>query len=223
MIVSFSGMDGAGKTTQISLLKAALKSKGLSPKIVWSRGGYTPGFECLKKTVRRLFRKTLPSSGHSKQRKEIISRPFVSYIWLYLAILDLIFLYGVKLRFSSGLGTIFICDRYLDDTRLDFHLNFKTIEFQKMWMWKLLEILTPTPDVSFLLLLPVEISMARSLLKDEPFPDDKETLIKRLCSYTDEADFSDNTYLRLNGEEAKEAIGSKVQYEVFTRLGIHKS
>ena len=52
-----------------------------------------------------------------------------------------------------------------------------------MRLWWLLVWFTPKPDNSFLLLLPVSISIERSKLKQEPFPDNKETLEKRLAVY----------------------------------------
>ena len=40
MIVSISGLDGAGKSTQIKMLSKRLIEDGMSTKIIWARGGY---------------------------------------------------------------------------------------------------------------------------------------------------------------------------------------
>ena len=52
MLISFSGLDCSGKSTQINLLKEYLEDKGYEVRVVWSRGGYTPGVEFLKSIIR---------------------------------------------------------------------------------------------------------------------------------------------------------------------------
>ena len=51
-LITFSGMDGAGKSTQISILKNTIKSNGQRCFVLWARGGYTNNFEFLKKVIR---------------------------------------------------------------------------------------------------------------------------------------------------------------------------
>ena len=93
MIITFSGMDGAGKSTQIGKLSRFVHQRGNIVYYVWSRGGYTPGMELVKWMVRGILRRILPSSGHNQTRTELLSSPWVSYLWLTAAMLDLIFLY----------------------------------------------------------------------------------------------------------------------------------
>ena len=47
-MIAISGLDGAGKSTQISLLKSSFESNGRNVWIFWNRGGYTPGIELIK-------------------------------------------------------------------------------------------------------------------------------------------------------------------------------
>ncbi len=210
MIITFSGMDGAGKSTQIDLLVKKLEKDNKKASYIWARGGYTPGFEFLKKIMRKLLGKAVPKAGHSQARQKTISKPFVSWVWLNIAMLDMAILYGVVLRIKSSFGKVTICDRYIDDTALDFTLNFPHIDFKNMLAWKFLSLLAPVPDKSFLFLIPVEISMQRSLLKDEPFPDSKETLENRLKSYSDYSFFNENKYIRIDGTQTIEKVESKI-------------
>ena len=47
-MIAFSGLDGAGKSTQIDLVAKKHNSKGSKSLILWARGGYTPGMRILK-------------------------------------------------------------------------------------------------------------------------------------------------------------------------------
>ena len=135
-------MDGAGKSTQISLLADILSCNGKSSSVYWARGGYTPGFELTKSICRFFLRHKLPKKGKSSQRTKIISNPIVAKIWLNIAILDLVFFYSY-LSIKSFLGHYIICDRYVEDTRIDFLINFSSSNFEKYLSWKLLELIKP--------------------------------------------------------------------------------
>ena len=199
MIVTFSGTDGAGKSTQIERLSAHLKNKNTTVVKIWARGGYTPFFDFLKRIARKFLQQRLPKPGRSLSRTKSFNNQVVSRIWLWIAILDLIIFWGVYVRILSIFGICVICDRYLEDTRLDFRLNFPKSNFEKFVLWRLLELIAPNPDASFLLWVPVNVSLVRSAQKNEPFPDDEETLFWRLDSYLDEKKFSSKKYMKLDG------------------------
>jgi len=184
LLITFSGLDGAGKSTQIAHLVGRLEAKGERPAIIWTRGGYTPVFEALKKLLRRTSRgRVVPPAGHSPQREQALSRPFIRRLWLTLAILDLIWVYGVQVRWRHLRGLTVICDRYLWDTLLDFRLNFPQEQVERWWLWRILQCVSPKPDVAFALLIPVGESLRRSQQKNEPFPDPPEVLDRRLAAY----------------------------------------
>ena len=214
MIIVFSGVDGAGKSTQIDLLKKQITGRRLSVSSVWSRGGYTPGFELLKKSVRIVLGKKSISSGRNEKRDKAMSNSLVSRLWLMIAMLDLLVLYAVIVRIKSFLGRVVICDRYLGDTFIDFSLNFPSSNFEKTWLWKLLVAISPKPDASFLFILPVEESMRRSKLKNEPFPDSKEVLMQRLEIYTTSELFNDD-WVRVDGLDPISISAGVIKDKVF--------
>lgn len=185
MLLVFSGTDGAGKSTHIRLLRKYLEGENKRVVELWSRGGYTPGFVFLKRLARTVLVGKLPDSGESKHRNNIMENPRVSTLWLNVAILDLIVFYGVYVRLLSILGFVVICDRYIEDTLLDFKRNFGKRFNINGCLWRILLLLSPTPKKSFLLTVPVTVSVARSKLKNEPFPDSVETLTWRLEKYND--------------------------------------
>ena len=210
MIVAISGLDGAGKSTQIDLLSKSLSAKGVRVRFLWARGGYTPGFEFIKKILRIVLGKKAFPSGQSKQRENKLKNPFVRTIWLSLAIFDLCIFWGLYIRIFDNKNSVVICDRYLNDTLLDFRRNFPNVDLSKSYLWKLLVFITPKPDVSFLFWIPVSTSLERSIAKNEPFPDNKETLEWRLENYLNEVIFPAQIYNRIDGREDVNKIAKQV-------------
>ncbi|MBK1646833.1 hypothetical protein CKO25_19785 [Thiocapsa imhoffii] len=149
-----------------------------------------------------------------------MGRPKVARLWLRIAILDLVLYWSLYLRLQQFLGRVVICDRYIDDTRLDFRRNFPTIAFERMLLWRVLEWVTPTPDAAFLLWVPVDESLRRSKEKGEPFPDDEETLAWRLKGYMDDSMFPPDRYIRMDCREDVSKISGEIIEIVTERLVI---
>jgi len=183
-MIVFSGLDGAGKSTQINLLKAVYTKKGITSLIFWSRGGYSPGMILLKslfiKKKRKLEECDNPAIINQKKK---FSNTLIRKTWLFLSILDLIYFYGVYIRIKELFGVKVICDRYIFDTSIDFKLNFPQEKVDKWLIWKLLKIVALKPQKHFVITISIEESTKRSKLKNEPFPDSIEVLRKRLNQY----------------------------------------
>lgn len=194
MIIVFSGTDGAGKSTQIELLTRYFEAKGRSCISVWARGGYTPLFSAIKSLARLLLGKKIPAQGNNTDREKILKKSSVSTLWLILAIWDLILFYAGYVRIMRFLGKVVICDRYVEDTALDFERNFDNVFNPTGILWRLLLWVTPKPEHCFLLWVPIQISQERSTLKNEPFPDSLETLEYRLEAYLDTNRFPADQY-----------------------------
>lgn len=210
MLIVFSGLDGAGKSTQIEKLVSRLASNNKSCVTFWARGGYTPGFEFLKRFIRLFLGKKLPTSGLSSKRKEVLSRTWVAKLWLNLAIFDLIIFWGIWIRWKIFWGNLVICDRYLNDTNLDFNQNFQGVKFEKFLLWRVLLILCPKPDCSFVLWVPAKLALERNVKKNEPFPDTEETLIWRLSHYLGESLFLNKENSKLDCSFEADNIHQKI-------------
>lgn len=192
-MIAFSGLDGAGKSTQINLVVDFYNKKNVKSIVFWSRGGYTPGMLFVKKIFlenkNKLKKKHLSNSFEKSfdaiKREKQFSNPFIRKLWLTLSIFDLIFYYAFYIRYKELLGVKVICDRYLFDTLIDFNLNFPQENVGSWYLWKFLCFLAVKPKKHFVLTISVEESQIRSKLKNEPFPDTHETLRKRLDEYID--------------------------------------
>ncbi len=183
-LIVFSGLDGAGKSTQLKLLADQCHQRQIPVAQVWSRGGYTAGMEWGKQIVRRMTgRRVIPKPGASQQRTQQFSRPLIRRVWITLAIFDLMFLYAIWIRWQLLRGRIVLADRYWQDTLLDFQLNFPNDHVERWWLWRLLVTSAPKPSTSILLTIPVEESLTRSQEKQEPFPTPADQLEERAPEY----------------------------------------
>lgn len=182
-MISFSGIDCSGKSTQIDLLCKELEKKGKKYRVVWSRGGYTPGIEFVKKIIRG--GKETSKEEHLAQSAKVNENPKKRKILFLGSLMDLWLFYSIELRFM-GIGKTIICDRYIWDTYIDFKMKYPEYDFEHGFWWKLILKTMVKPRPSFCLFIPAEESMYRSTLKDEPFPEPMEVRQERIEWYMKE-------------------------------------
>jgi dTMP kinase len=212
MLITFSGIDGSGKSTQIALLMKYLKNIDKKPIYLWTRGGYTPHLEFLKKVIRKVGGKNVPSSGDNIQRDQTFKKKWIRVIWLFFALLDLGWIYGIKVRWWLFWGRTIVCDRYLIDTLIDFKLNFPEETITEWRLWKFVRQITPVPDIDFLLLIPVDVSLSRSEAKKEPFSESLSVREKRYNMY--QAFAQHESWKVMDGTEPIEKIYSIILDEI---------
>tara|TARA_B100000886_G_C20257918_1_gene421600 strand:- start:13 stop:738 length:726 start_codon:yes stop_codon:yes gene_type:complete len=211
-LIIISGIDGSGKSTNIDIIKDYFLKRKLRIISIWTRGGYSPGFLFIKSIFRIIFGKKLLPSGYSKKRKKILKNNFVSNLWINLAIIDLIFFWGFYLRAKMYFMDIIICDRYILDTLIDFKINFGNINLESNLLWKLLNILTPRPDSSFILKIPFPESQRRLNFKVEPFPDKFEYAKYRYELY--EKYFSNSYYKNIDSSLDIKIVSKNICSEI---------
>lgn len=183
-MISFSGIDCCGKSTQIDLLCKDLEKQGKKYQVIWSRGGYTPGIERVKKLLRG-------GSSASKEEKisyseQVNSNSKKRKLLFVASLMDLWFYYSVSLRLKEWFGTIVICDRYIWDTYIDFKIKYPDYDFERGFWWRLTLKTMLKPQASFCMFIPAEESMRRSSLKEEPFPESVEARRERIDWYVRE-------------------------------------
>lgn len=183
-MITFSGIDCSGKSTQISIIKEKLIEKKIKIKVIWSRGGYTPVLEFIKNVFRR--DKKMSESEKENYRSEIHKSRLKRKILLWISIFDLVFYYGIYFRVLELFGHKILADRYIWDTFIDFQIKYKDIKFEKWFIWKLLLFTHLKPKHSIILTIPAEESLMRSDLKFEPFPENYEQRVIRINHYVKE-------------------------------------
>lgn len=175
-----SGIDCAGKSTQLEKLNKYFCNNKQKPRIIWSRGGYTPLLEFIKNLIKG---KKVTSSKEKNIRDKVHSNLLLKKILLWGAILDLCFYYGIYFRYLRLKGITIIADRYIWDTYIDFIIKYDSVKFEKWIVWKLLLIIYVKPKYSIVLSISPEESMRRSKLKYEPFPETLEERKTRIGLY----------------------------------------
>ena len=209
-LITLSGIDCAGKSTQIEKLKNHFVKKKIKVKVIWSRGGYTPLFNILKNILRKINPDKLPEPGESKERDEIFSKKWVRVLWLNVAIFDLMFFYGLYFRLLKLLGFTIIADRFLFDTYVDWSLSFKNEDFENGVLWKILVLLKPKPDSSILLTISVDEAVRRSELKNEPFSENLSKRKKRWELYMELIDKGRWEYI-IDGMDTADEVWSNLK------------
>lgn len=183
-MISFSGIDCGGKSTQIEKVYESLQKKKKRCKIIHSRGGYTPVLEFFKTLIRK--DKAGDSQDHAKYREEVHSSPKKRKLLLWLSILDLGLYYGVHFRFVELFGETILADRYFWDSYIDFQMKYSEFNFEKWKVWRFAKAIYLKPNVSIIYTIPAELSMYRSTLKNEPWPETVEVRHNRIDRYMKE-------------------------------------
>ena len=179
-MISFSGIDCSGKSTQINLLVNYFEEKGKKYEVVWSRGGYTPGVDFVKRMIRR--GKTTTKEERLAQSAEVNANQKMRKLLFLASLMDLWRFYTISLRLK-GIGKVVICDRYIWDTYIDFKMKYPEYDFEHGFWWNLTLKTMVKPKPSFCLFIPAEMSMYRSTLKEEPFPEPEEVRQERIDWY----------------------------------------
>lgn len=163
-LISFSGIDGSGKTTLSKSLVEMLNKNGIKCRYVYGRLQplLSKPFMWLGRIV--FLRKTSKNYVEYSRRKRETMKKFalLSLVYKYILLLDYSLQLLFKIRIPKLLGKSIVCDRYVYDTvindisadhGLSIHEMKKVID--KLFYFAI------RPDIAFLIDLPEEIAYQR--------------------------------------------------------------
>lgn len=163
MVVSFSGIDSSGKSTQIELLKRYCDEHGIKNRVIWSKARATPVVEFIKKIVRK--DRKLRQAEKLKYREEIFSNSKKKRLLLFASLFELCFYWGIYFRILSVKHKCLILDRYLWDSFAEIKTDFYGIDLESQLLWKILKKVAMKPKYSILLVVPLNVSLSRDIRK----------------------------------------------------------
>lgn len=165
MLISFSGIDGSGKTTHVEYTSAFLKNEGFNVvcihMIEWSLSNK------IRLWISRIMRRT-DRAGLSSVDTERNDRGFhkknlvVNFVLIILAFIDLLRFRFLSLYQNVIKKRIIVCDRYFYDIGIQMEYKGRAI---KRWRDFYIRLAT-TPDFPFL--LDVKPAIARSRKPEHP-------------------------------------------------------
>ncbi len=147
MLISFSGIDGCGKTTFATQVIELLKTRGLKAKCLRVTD------TAISRKLGELFKKI--SGKRTKSAASSSGSVFAFFRKMFL-VFDVLLFWIVLLR-ARVTGTNLVCDRYFFDSII--HLKYLGISINLFENF--LFALAPEPDIAFLLIVPVEVAKGR--------------------------------------------------------------
>lgn len=181
MLISFSGIDSAGKTTQIDKLIEYCKENRISVKRLWGKARGTPGVVFLKSLVRR--DRKMSQEEKLEYRADFFENRKKKKLLLIASLLDLLWYFGIYYRVESLFHKITILDRYVWDTYVEVKTEFTGIDFDNWLLWKLVVLSSPKPKHSFLFVIPAEESLRRDIQKGDLTVDKIELKKEKIALY----------------------------------------
>lgn len=167
MLVTFSGVDGCGKTTQAKALQAAFETCHIRTHYVWNRGGSAAWLRLFTRWRNIRAPATcdgIPSSTEDKvrQRQQRFRSPWLRWGWTWLTTVELLLRYAQHVVLPLLFGSVVICDRYFYDTLADWAAYFGEAEIEKRWASKILRWFSPLPRIAYWLDVSPEVARSRS-------------------------------------------------------------
>ncbi len=182
MVVSFSGIDGAGKTTQITRLEAYCTQHNICYTKKWSKARGTPGIMFLKNLVRR--DKKMDTEAKLEYREQVYKNGWKRKVLLTASLLDLCWYWGIYFRILRRKCPLLILDRYIWDTYVEVSTEFGIENLKDRLLWKLVKAVAMKPDKGIILTIPAEESLRRDMLKGEITTDSLEFKKNKIGIYT---------------------------------------
>ena len=223
-LVSFSGIDGSGKSTVARAVQRALEQCGIRTRYVWSRGGSSGLAGTLVAGGKRLLGtfspppEDLPRGATpafiETRRAELFRRPLVRALWPWLVLIDLAWTYTRKVRLPLLLGRVVLCDRYVADAVAELGSRLRHQAVPNTLPARLLRMLSPKPDAAIYLAVAPETARRRQAPQTRQgtpeLAERQATLLDRMVG--------EGELTRFDGQLPLEEVTDRVVREVLRRV-----
>jgi thymidylate kinase len=214
MLVTISGVDGCGKTTQAQALQSAFNICHLKSDYVWYRGGSASWLAFLLHRLRPRHKTLGVASPEDRiaDRQKRLRTPWRRAAWSWLTTFELLLRYTWSVSLPLGTGKVVISDRYVDDTLADWSAYFGDESVEQSIPARLLRWLTPRPNLAYWLDVPASVAQQRS--SDDLPTHFLEALSATYRRQSQSSPTGRNGLQRVDGTAAWEEISQRIAREV---------
>ncbi len=149
-LISISGVDGSGKTTQIGLLLGEARDVESNSIVVWSRWRPLTSLPLLALMKRLGYAKVHRTSSIGFVETQVAQKRGLASLWCFLTQIDNLMKTGLKVMIPLLLGRTVICDRYVLDLMVENMADLHDTPTTSRIGHRLLRLL-PRPDLAFLI------------------------------------------------------------------------
>lgn len=227
--VSFSGVDGSGKTTQINSICDELYKNSVSYKYIWCRPYNSPLFDLIRFFKGVKYRKNEFCSDTIDQAENQAPH-MVAYniqpdksghkwrdcLKLLVVIIDFyIFLIWKLLLTIFVKSEYIILDRYIWDAEIELKANYPNINFEKWLIYRAFVAIVPKPNYSIVIIVDTEEQKRRLNNKHEVIPS-TERLNSILMQY--KRCIEENKWnIVIDGTENQNVIFEEIKSRILTK------
>lgn len=154
MLITFSGVDGSGKTTQAKALQSAFATCHIQANYVWNRGGSASWLRFFTKWGKKQAqeaqeRSTTSTEAKVRSRQQRFRSLWLRWGWAWLTTVELLVRYTRRVALPLLLGRVVVCDRYVYDTLADWAAYFNDPAIEQRWAARVLRLLSPRPHLAY--------------------------------------------------------------------------
>jgi len=203
LFVTFEGIEGTGKSTQVALARDRLRARGITPLVTREPGG-TP----LGESLRALL----------LARRDLGSDPLVETL---LMVADRAEHVRKVIRPALAEGKVVLCDRHADAS-VAYQGGGSGVDKKLIEEWNRLATGSTAPDLTVLLDLEPARALERLAVRGrlDRFESEPVSFFERVRNtYLDLARAEPGRWLVLRAESPSEELAGKIEAEILDRLG----